>query len=104
MKNNIFKINTYYGSGIEIQEKELVSGSYDNLKKYTAIVNVRVNTPAGEFDQQISSEFDAIDVVDAFGKAKSELNVKIEEFKKEAEAAAKKAIDEQFGPRIITPD
>lgn len=101
----IVKINSYYNNkGIEIQEEELVSGEIPKGRtQYTAIVNVQVNTPDGQFGHPVSAKFHAMGVEDAFKKAERELQKEIKIFQEKMNEEVAKAKDEAMAPKIITP-
>ena len=101
----IVKINTYYSDrGIEIHEEELISGKLPSGRpQYTAMVNIKVNTPEGPMPHPISAKFHAVGIEDAFKKAESEIKKEVEKFQKELNETVKQAKEDALGPRIITP-
>ena len=103
MTNFIAKINTYYNEkGIEIQEKEIISGQLplkEGHKEYTAMVDIQVNVGEQTYPQPISVTFVSNNIESAFKESDELLKKQIEKFQRETEEAIKKAKDD--APRII---
>lgn len=100
----IYKINTYVDNRmIEIQEREPLDNRLPIL--YTAFVTIKVNTPQGDYPEQIrTEEFSCDDIHKAFEEVPLHLDKAIKKFQEDMDNIVKEAKEESMGPRIIKPD